>query len=362
MAGLLQGLGLGDLIAGIAGLEANRLGRRSHGRSCWPSEVRARLRSHCARAFPGWSLIACSASCRLNSGRRSMFVSARSTKGSAVIGSRTICVTFLRRLSRIGSRLKGKEHSALRIGLAEDLAQLVGNQYRLDLGEFQLLGDLRGRETAFEADHQRSDLLRPHRPPRLAGMDRPSTTASIRRRASDSFGFPQVFSTSSRVLTPGVMPWKLVTSISAGPRYFESGTGPAAHRRRQCRASPAGPGAPCGGALAAAARRTPRVEPVGRGRLTRRGGWRGAGTAVSTVVPSSGGNALPSAKRTGSGRDCPGDGWPSAATWLGSAAEAERVPEHEADEGKVASDSNQLNRHGEFLLERRCAGLTRKTL
>ena len=296
-----KGLGLGDLVSGVAGIEADRFDGRSHGLAragparSGPGSA-AIGPGHC----PAGSLIACSASCRLNSGRMSMFVSARSTKGSAVIGSRTICVTFLRALLGSVAGFERKEHSALRIRLPEDLAQLVGNQHRLDLGEFQLLGDLRGREAAFEADHQRRDLARPHRPLPLAEMDRRNTTASVRRRAcAIAWACPRPSPRRRRVLTPGVMLWKLVTSISTGPKFFESGTG--TNGAPPTWGSPAAEAA--GGGESSGFGSSGGADSDGSGRAA------GVGTAVSVVAAASAGIALPSAKRTAAGRDCVAAGW-----------------------------------------------------
>ena len=143
-----------------------------------------------------------------------------------MIGSRTICVTFFSAFLRVGGRLEGEEHAALRVRLPENLAQLVGNQDRLDLGEFQLLGDLGGWEAVLEADHQRRDLV----VARIGHFDAREWIDRVQLHQADVefsrfLGLSPCFFHVVTGASAGVMPWKLVTSISAGPRFFDSGTG-----------------------------------------------------------------------------------------------------------------------------------------
>ena len=67
-------------------------------------------------------------------------------------------LTFIDGLPGVSLGSKEKQHAALRIGLAEDLAQLVGDQHRLDLGQLELLGDGVGGKALVEADDDRDDL------------------------------------------------------------------------------------------------------------------------------------------------------------------------------------------------------------
>ena len=65
---------------------------------------------------------------------------------------------FHRRFARRVAGLEGEQHAALRIRLAEDLAHLVGDQHRLDLGQFELLCHGAGGKGLIEADDDRLDL------------------------------------------------------------------------------------------------------------------------------------------------------------------------------------------------------------
>ena len=156
---LLQGLGLGDLVSGIAGLEADRLGRRTHGLVVLAQRGQGPAPQPLG---PGIARLKLDRLLGVVQAEFGADVDVRFGPEHEGFGRDRLqndMRDFLERLARVGGRLKGEEHSALRIRLPEDLAQLVGNQYRLDLREFQLLGDLGGRETVFEADDQRGDLV-----------------------------------------------------------------------------------------------------------------------------------------------------------------------------------------------------------
>ena len=232
---------------------------------------------------------------------------------------------FLQRLARVGGRLEGEEHSALRIRLPEDLAQLVGNQHRLDLGKFQLLGDLCGREAAFEADDQRRDLV----VARIGHFDA--------REGIDRVQLHQAGVEFSRLLglSPGF--FHVVTGARAGGDAVETGDlnlGRSEVLRvrhgdqRRTAVGDLGLLGSRGRSRCGRSRWRRRQgglqgrEPAGRGRRTRRRGWRRFARQHVAPRPA----ARHCHRQTEPGWAGAAGTWSSAVPWPTSAAEAERVP------------------------------------
>src|SRR5208283_1420706 len=152
--GMFQGLGPGYLVAGIARLESNGFGCPEHG------QIVLAQGGQGPAPQPMGTGIAWLELDRLFRVVQAEFRTNVDIRfGAEHEGFRSdrfennMC-NLLHGLARIRDRLKGEEYSSFRIRLPENLAQLVGNQYGLNLGQFQLLGDLSGREAAFKTDDQ----------------------------------------------------------------------------------------------------------------------------------------------------------------------------------------------------------------
>ena len=63
-----------------------------------------------------------------------------------------------RRLARRRRRLEGEQDAPLRIGFAENLAQVAGNQHRFNLGQVELLGRPAGGKRLVETNDDRRHL------------------------------------------------------------------------------------------------------------------------------------------------------------------------------------------------------------
>ncbi len=172
------------------------------------------------------AVIACSRSARLSSSCLSRYVSARSTNGSAVTGSRMICTTCMLGLAGSVAGRERKQHAALGIRLAEDFAQRIGDQHRPDLRQLELLGHGGGRERLVQPDHDRRDLV--------VGDAHFDLVERLDRIEVDQRPFPlgDLLGRTPRLLQlrpgwsrPGVTPLKLAVPTSTVSEPCESGIG-----------------------------------------------------------------------------------------------------------------------------------------